>query len=441
MKWRRPLALLVASFFVLAGTGGPASAHDEMPKPPSGTAPGMTPNMRLIGHVNPGPVTNGDIFGFGKHAYLASWVGRGCLSSGVRVYDLANPARPAHVSTFADRVSEPDLAGTWTEKVIVAKVHTRHFRGDVAAVSVQTCNRSDTTTFRGFALYDVTNPAHPRPLARYMTPNTRGSHEIWLGSHGGQAFVYTAILRSEWTSSPTYDPATNNATTPGRADFRIVDIADPRHPVDVGEWGAWRELGLVPVEKPSAPGTGFQNFTHSVRVDERLSRAYLSYWDLGTVILDIRNPARPRYLGRTEPEQGAAHSTAVDPSGRLLIETHETDGGIPMIYDISNPARPRELSHLDKDGAADTMVHDPKLHGHRAYFSWYDHGVVVADVSWPTRPRIIGQFMPDDPTPNPDFCPAPGGCVQVWGVFLLGNLILASDMNSGLYVIRMTGRP
>ena len=49
--------------------------------------------------------------------------------------------------------------------------------------------------------------------------------------------------------------------------------------------------------------------------DDAAKRAYLSNWDLGTVILDITKPKRPRYLGRTrlqvgEP-QGDAHSAAL----------------------------------------------------------------------------------------------------------------------------------
>lgn len=437
VKLRMLLVTLAASTLALAGMTAPASAHDETPHPPTGGAPATTPNMHLLGHINPGPVTNADVYGFGRYAYLASWVGNTCQSSGIRVYDLANPAQPALVSTFGDRASEPDLAGTWTEKVIVQRVDTARFQGDLAVVTFQTCDRNDDTTFRGFALYDVTHPAHPVPLARYAAPGTRGSHEIALGSHGGKAYVYTAILRSEWTSSPTYDKGTNTATTPGRADFRIVDVADPRHPVDVSEWGAWRAMGVVPVENPAQPYAGFQSFTHSVRVNEQLTRAYLSNWDLGTVILDIADPQHPRYLGRTTPEQGATHSSAIDPSGRLLIETHETLGGIPMIYDISDPANPQELSHVHKEGSEETSVHDPKLRAGRAYFSWYEHGVVVADVSRPRSPQVIGTYMPTDMTPNPDFCDFEGGCVEVWGVFVLGDLILASDMNSGLYVLRI----
>ena len=53
------------------------------------------------------------------------------------------------------------------------------------------------------------------------------------------------------------------------------------------------------------------NLVHSVITNDAGTRAYLSYWDLGTVILDISNPSAPRYLGRTGfegDEDGNAHS-------------------------------------------------------------------------------------------------------------------------------------
>src|SRR5436309_106446 len=81
------------------------------------------------------------------------------------------------------------------------------------------------------------------------------------------------------------------AEFPGRAPspgFRIFDATDPRHPAEIGSWIA-----------PESLKAGRQAvFVHSVRVNPTATRAYLSYWDLGTVILDISRLARPRMLGR-----------------------------------------------------------------------------------------------------------------------------------------------
>ena len=403
-------------------------AHLEAILDPSPPAPqAKSRNVEVLAHVYPGPGTNADVYGYRNHAYLASWVGRGCLSKGVRVYDLRDPRNPTHVSTFADVASDPSLRRTWTEKVIVKHVNTPAFNGDLAVVSFQTCSgtadRLDPSVFRGFGLYDVTNPAQPVQLALYATEPgvNRGSHEIWLESAGDRAYVYTAIIDSELR------------TERAKADFRIVDVSDPRSPVEVGQWGAWKELGIPPRE------TGRQNFVHSVITNDQATLAYLSYWDLGTVILDISNPAQPRYLGRTSfraDETGNAHSAAIARGDDLLVETRETGAGLPAIYDISNPAAPVRLSDFVIDGYERDTVHDPKIRGGKVYFSWYSFGVVVADISRPTQPKLLAQFVPEHDVVNPDFfCTTP--CTEVWGTFVDGNYVLASDMNSGLWVFRV----
>lgn len=398
--------------------------HEFPPLTPPPIVPGATEALPLLGHANPGTGANADVYGYKRHAYLGSFLGRGCLSNGVRVYDLADPRSPRLVSSFADAASDPSVAGTWTEKVIVQPVVTRDFEGDVAVVSFQPCRGLNSPAFRGFGLYDVTDPAHPRKLALYSAPRTRGSHEIWLDAKRGKAYVYTAMIESELTTSPDFDPSTNSATTPGTPDFRIIDVSDPTAPVQVGSWGAWQELGIYPAH---------QNFVHSVRVDEQLRLAFLSYWNLGTVILDIADPAHPRYLGRTTPPQGATHSSYLTEGGQL-VETHELDGGLAYVYDLTDPAHPVLQGSFAPPYSDVSTVHDPKVRGSRAYFSWYNLGVVVADIDNPSAPALRAQFIPDTDYLNPDFF-CFQACAVVWGVFVDGNYVLASDMNSGLYVL------
>ena len=206
-------------------------------------------------------------------------------------------------------------------------------------------------TFAGFGLYDVTNPAKPKELSLIpLAP--RGSHEIWLQTTGNKAYVYTAIPRSELISSPDYDFQTQRATTPGKPDFRIFDVSDPEHPVQVGEWGAWKELGVKPWE---GRGGFSANFVHSVITNAAATRAFLSYWDLGTVILDIRDPSHPRYLGRTPSTDAAgdAHSAALAKNGKVLIETHETPDG-----------HPTSVRHLQPGASEEAEQFPPARAGH-----------------------------------------------------------------------------
>ncbi len=422
----------------LAALGGAGLAwpHDEAPRSAGMVKPERPLRTQVLAHANPGGYS-GDVFAHRGYAYLSSWGRPGhCPSLGVRVFSLRDPRRPLRVASFADARSEPEIEGSWSEKTIVKRVRTPRFRRDLAVTSLQNCTPDG---FRGFALYDVGNPARPRRLA-LVRLEPRGSHEIWLAARRDRAYVYTAVVNSELLSAPDYDPRTRDASTPGKPDFRIFDVSDPEHPAEVGQWGAWRELGIKPTSGRGSASRG--NFVHSVITNPRATRAFLSYWDLGTVILDITNPARPRYLGRTSAvdDEGDAHSAALARGGRVLIETHENAGGRPYFFDISNPRRPRLLSKFGPYAPGgegfSTGVHDPKVRGNRAYFSWYSRGVLVADISNPRRPRQVARFVPSaTPDAGQLFCKTP--CTMTWGVFPTGSYVLASDIVSGLWVFRL----
>jgi hypothetical protein len=112
------------------GTPGPAALVSQRAR---------STKIKVLGHHDPGG-PGGDVVAHRGFAYMGSWAistpdGEFCRALGVRVYNLANPRRPRHVSTFADGASNPLLGGSWTEKVIVRKVRNRWFRGDLAVVS------------------------------------------------------------------------------------------------------------------------------------------------------------------------------------------------------------------------------------------------------------------------------------------------------------------
>ena len=74
------------------------------------------------------------------------------------------------------------------------------------------------------------------------------------------------------------------------------------------------------------------------------------------------------------------------------------------------------------------------------FFSWYQQGVIAADISRPSRPTVLAQFLPSPAAdPKNRLCPA-GACRVVWGVAIAGRYVLASDMVSGLYVLELEAR-
>ena len=417
----RRLLAAVAALAALVAAGAALATHDQ-----------RGARFEVLGHVQPATGYSADVVLHRRHAFLSSHKGgASCPAAGVGVYSLRDPRRPRRIATFGR------IPGTWTEKTIVQRVSTPAFTGDLAVTSVQSCRER---AFRGFALYDVTRPGRPRELARVRT-EPRGSHELWLQRVGRRAYVYTAIVASEILSSTDGKP--------GEPDFRIYDVTRPRRPVLRGGWGAWRALGLVPFHDPNRRLEG--NFVHSVVGDG--ARAYLSYWDLGTVVLDVRDPARPRYVGRTRATENA-HSAWLGPRG-LLIETHEASGGVATLHRRAATGDPVQLSTFELPDSVirrghgvrglapvsgldlTDSVHDAKLQGQTALFSWYAQGVVAADVSDPSRPRFLARFLPrPDEDPERLLCPR-SRCTAVWGVDVEGDLVVASDMVSGLWILQL----
>jgi hypothetical protein len=382
----------------------------------------QAPRFRVLAHVDPGGGYSGDVVGERHFAYLSSRRGKtDCPAQGVRVYNLANPRRPRHVSTFAA------LKDTWTEKTIVRRVKTSGFDGVLAVSSFQACTNG---AFGGFGVYDVTKPSRPRRLALVRTV-PRGSHEIWLATARGHAWVYTAEAAAEF------------ALAPDSFGFHIYDVSSPRKPVEVGGWSACRELHECTPLNRGIDQPAY--LVHSVITNAAATRAYLSYWDLGTVILDITDPGHITYLGRTAPGQGKVHSAWLTGGGKIMLETHEVAHGRPVVWQIADPAHPVQLSTVRLPAAlrpggssafelADS-VHDPKVLGRYAYFSWYGQGVALFDLRNPAKPRFVTRFRPPPKRDGHELlCPGEA-CTAVWGVFPTPKYVLASDLNSGLWVL------
>lgn len=406
----------------------------------------------LVGHAATGGF-NADVVAHDGTAYLGSWGrdGGACPAQGVRALSLDDLTAPALVGTFADASGEPDVAGTWTEKVVVRAVDTPSFRGDLAVVTFQPCGPG--VPFRGFGLYDVSDPAAPARLSLVPTAaEGQGSHEIWMDvDDDGTPHVHTAIILEERATAPS-------PGVPGEPDYQVWDVGDPRAPQRVGGWGAFAELGVPPAQR------GRTNFVHSVRTYDDL--AVLSYWDLGSVLLDVADPAAPRYVGRTSfaaDQEGNAHSSELfEVDGRrYLWETDEDfepgtygDGeeeawGYSRVFDLSDPAAPAQVATFELSSTrgelrapGDYTVHDPQVVGDTMWLSYYAEGLVGVDVSDPAAPRVRARFAPPPAVDPFGYWPRgfPGAAhPNVWGVEPVaderGEYLLVSDITSGMWVV------
>ena len=84
-------------------------------------------------------------------------------------------------------------------------------------------------------------------------------------------------------------------------------------------------------------------------------------------------------------------------------------------------------------------IHNTEVNGDRAYSSWFAHGIVALDLSDPTAPELVGQFVP--PNGGRLATSLGAGPAEVWGVAIdpETGIVYASDMRSGLWIVEPIG--
>ena len=484
---RRPVvAGLLTVVTVLAAAGAAVAApsnNDELLKDEKhrlslssatytgGTKSGSAWNMELVGHNDlGGRGFNADVAVHKGFAYVGHWGfqdwatgnARFCPEgpqSGVAVLDVRNPAVPVTVATLQNP------AGTSAEDVNVFTARYGPLAGrDIAAVGIQVCggSRYDTSFFRGVQLFDVTNPAAPTQLGRLDTGCcTRGLHETDVAHRSdlGRTFMYASVPASGY---PDAQSPSGVRDQKGRGDFRLIDVTDPRNPFEVSDWGVISDpVAGLPVAGQGCDPDG--NYGHSATPSEDGKLAFVGYWDSGFIALDVTNPARPVYRGRTTypaNADGDGHSSSYDARRGLLFTADEdfckssagTEQGFGYlrVFDASKLSSPVQVGSYKtpntggvKDvGAGDFTIHLTELVGTTLYASWYSDGLRVIDVADPRRPREVANFVP--PAGQNPVKPAQRSVLtnttQVWGVAVdeATGLVYLSDMNTGLWIVRRT---
>jgi hypothetical protein len=421
----------------------------------------ISSNLEVVAHDSLGDRGfNGDVWAHEGYAYVGHWgfqdwasgsKNRFCPeepNSGVAVVKVDGSA-----TTRVSTLQNP--AGTSAEDVVV---YTADDGRDIAAAGIQWCggSRYDENAERGLMLWDVSDPADPEQIGYLKTACcTRGVHEFEVEHHtNGHTYAYASVPTSRYPDSETSSGVRDEN---GDGDFRLIDITDPSSPVQVSDWGVQDAGG------PWTDGQGCDpdpNYGHGAEPSEDGTAVYLSYWDSGFIKLDVSDPSNPVFKGRTvypANADGDAHSSNYDDARSLLFTADEDfcpnsgpaiekGWGYLRVYDYANEASPQQIGSfrtqnslaIGDKAAGDYTIHNPFLVGTDVYTSWYSDGVRIVDASDPTDLREVGHFVP--PAGHNPVKPSQRGVLsqtaQVWGVVVEDGLIYASDMNTGLWVLR-----
>ena len=287
-----------------------------------------------------------------------------------------------------------------------------------AAATVAAITREGASDRKnGIVLLDLADPAHPQVASTYTKELTGGVHNV---------FFHGAVLY-----------AIHNGTK----EVHVLDVADPRDPKEVGRWGI------------DSPG----KYLHDIWVLNGM--AYVSYWHDGVYVLDVGDgrwggtPTKPVEVSSFAYPEGNTHVAFpyTNAEGRSYLfvgdeifgceecisrNGHPGDGsrGFVHVLDMEDPAKLREVARYEvpEAGAHNLWIEDDKM-----YVAYYQAGLRVVDVSGELRGDLYrqGREIAWFPTGTPD------GHVpnspMAWGPQPFKGLVFVSDLNSGLWVLRL----
>ena len=335
----------------------------------------------------------------------------------------------AYVSTAADRIYSFDITDPASPRKVDSLIVDARVINDVSTtpdgkIGVMT-REGASSRKNGLVFLDLADPLHPKVLSEFTETLTGGVHSAYIDGH----YVY----------------ATDDAT----GAMRVISFENPRAPREVGSW--------------SVPEGDAGRTLHDVQVKDGL--AYLAYWRHGLIILDVGNgmkggsPARPQLVSQLVynvadfyPPEMIAGTHAVfryknyvflgdevfPPIFNLESRARIKSLGRVHVVDVSDIEHPRKVAEYNVQdmGSHNMWVEDDVM-----YIGYYEGGLRAVDVSGELRGdlmaqgREIGSVWTGSPRGYRPNLP------MAWGAQPHKGMIFTSDMNSGLWVAKLTEAP
>jgi hypothetical protein len=343
----------------------------------------------------------------------------------------------------------------------------------------------------GVLKFDISLPRHPRLLARttYPLPSDGDGHSLTTFDARGHRFIF----QNDEDADPFAMPSITSSAT---GEKRFFGIEEPWPPTILTQTGTVR--GRVFNAGDGCQAGDYAGAQNKVALADSVDPFYVDVipgWEVPCtigrqVVLAARAEAVAFVSNLVSPDdaypyfEGPDNLVQEEAVGMPVVQISDIDelaarirralAGGPVRIELK-PSRPthgfirvfREDQGRDRDGdgvvelrqvgrfdalpfvaGSDAFaappgsweVHNTEVFDRRAYSSWYSHGIVALAIGIPSEPALVGQFVPPASGRFGDiFGPA---FPLVWGVAIdeESGLIYASDMRSGLWIVRPTGR-
>jgi hypothetical protein len=411
-----------------------------------------------------------------------------------RIVDISRPRNPVAVSDWGV-IADSSLPIPAGNDEYSSSFQGLGFFAAAYAHSARAADRGMTAYVSywdaGILKFDISDPEHPQLVARtiYPLPADGDGHSLTTYDVRGHRFIFQndedadPFAMPTVTSSATGDKRffgieepwaptilTQTGTVRGRvfdagdgcqaADYRgarnkvaLADSVDPFYEGIIPGWRVPCPIGRQVVHAARAgasafvsnlvsPDDAYPYFEGSADLVERVAGGMpvVQISDIDEAAARIRNalargPVRMQ-LKPSKPTHGFIRVFRED-RGR-----HRHRDGVVKLRQVGKFDRLPYVSGDDAFAAppGSWEVHNTEVAGRRAYSSWYSHGIIALAIGEPAHPELVGQFVPPASRRFRDIFGPP--FPLVWGVAIDQGtgLIYASDMRSGLWIVKPTGR-
>lgn len=292
----------------------------------------------------------------------------------------------------------------------------------------------------GLHIIDTTDPTHPVEKGHYKRNGDGYSNDVKIvDAAGGKRFALIADFPVD-----------------------VVDVTNPAAPALAGQIpeeahtlftetraGVTRAYfgnydGSCPVydvTNPAAPTRlgRYQSggsLVHDLSIENGIG--YLNAWETGFHVVDFNTPASPKLLGKWSPtptETSHSSWTTTINGKHIALHGEEAYGANLNIVDV-DPASPTFMQPGANFKTRDFIsIHNLMAFGSKAYFTYYQDGVRVLDLSDPTAPQQVGYYNTWDPQADYTTSAFFEGAVGL-DVDLTRKLIFVADSPRGLLILR-----
>jgi hypothetical protein len=311
------------------------------------------------------------------------WGGDPALATdeGVRIFDLAEPARPTLLSQWHSGAKGSHRNYYDGGRHVHVAASARGFDGNI------------------YVILDIDDPANPREVGRWFLPEqyvAAGHRPERRISHHGPAY-----------------PVGNRAYLPyGSAGVVVLDISDVTDPrlvsqLDIGAAFSSSIAMHTVVPLPERRLAVVNTEAIAEEVDEPYNFAG---------IVDLSDETQPRLISLLPPPvppPSAPYPNFNKRGGRFGPHNQHHHQGNPHLF------------------ASAEIV----------FLTWFNAGLRVYDIRDPYLPKEIGWFLPDDPAERRGLLPRGALVTQSEDVLVdARGYAYVTDKNHGLHVVRFTGR-